>query len=253
MEYRKKGALWILTALAVLFFSSSALASYNPVQSILDKMQGKWYNANGSVVLDFEGNTVNGCPVVGIYNLAGGSSDFSCLLRIVESDGYRDLPLICENLRDGSYHSHIILNGDNFNSNKGTLLTRTPTVQYFESVGGIYIDMPEKEVLAKYGKPSSIRHSYEWNNLKVWEYKKLGLDLVMRHQCVWIIKIYKNGNRRFDRTGFNCTNDLYGFCSEYGFGRVPAAGGECGYAVAPGEYMWFTDYPNSIMLTDFYC
>lgn len=151
MRSVKLGYVGALLGLLLLCFSTAAMAAYNPTERILSRLQGEWYDSEGNIVLNFAGDTVNGCKIVGAYNPAGGSSDFSCFIRIIENGEYRDLPIITENLGPDNYHAHVILNGDNRDENKGTLLMRTTTPQYQEKVGGIGIDMPEKEVLAKYG------------------------------------------------------------------------------------------------------
>lgn len=252
MKRWRKGFIWLMSVIMMCCFASVAMAAYDPTPGILSKLQGRWYDEEGHVVLDYQGNTVNGCTIVGAYHPAGGSSDFSCIIRIVEAQGYRDLPIIGENLGKGNYHSHVILNGDNRDSSKGTMLMRSTETQYYESVGGIGLDMPEKEVLAKYGRPDKIQKTNPRGGLDVWQYQKLGLELTMRHQHVFIIRMYQNGNRHFDRTGFNCANAPYEFQSAYGFSRVPKAGQYGAYGVGHGEYMWFDDYPNSITLSMFW-
>lgn len=156
MRSVKLGYVGALLGLLLLCFSTVAMAAYDPTEKILSRLQGEWYDSAGNVVLNFAGDTVNGCKIVGAYNPAGGSSDFSCIIRIIENGEYRDLPIIAENLGPDNYHAHVILNGDNRDGNKGTLLMRTTTAKYQETVGGIGIDMPEKEVLAKYGQPDVI-------------------------------------------------------------------------------------------------
>lgn len=251
MKRYKKRLVLLVAAFMMWCFSSVVMASYDATPRIVSKLQGEWYDADGNVVLDFKGNTVNGCAIVGAYHPAGGGSNFSCIIRIIEADGYRDLPVIGENLQKDSYHAHVILNGDNMDERKGILLMRTKAAKYYESVGGIGLDMPEKEVLAKYGKPDKIQNLKPWKNLDTWQYQKLGLELTMRHQRVWIIKIYQNGNRHFDRTGFDCANAPYEFQSAYGFNRVPKAGQYGAYSVGHEEYIWFDNYPNSITLSMF--
>ena len=247
-----KKSLMLLTLLLCFCFIPFAFASYDPTPGILSRLQGQWYDASGKVVLDFQGNTVNGCTIVGAYNPAGGSSDFSCIIRIIEAQGYRDLPIIGENLYKGSNHSHVIMNGDNQDERKGTLLLHAPNAQYYESVGGIGLDMPATEVQAKYGSPDSIQSVKPWIQLETWQYQKLGLELTMRHGRVWIIKMYRNGDRHFDRTGFNCANAPFEFQEAYGFKRAPKAGQYGAYGIGHGEFLWFNDYPNSITLSTFW-
>lgn len=109
----------------------------------------------------------------------------------------------------------------------GTLLLKSTHPLYAETVGGIGLDMLDKEVLEKYGKPDTTFPGINRNsNLdhEVWRYEKIGLELVMSYHRVWKIRILKNGDRRFDRTGFNCANAPYEYQGAYGFKRVPQAG-----------------------------
>lgn len=249
MKWWKKGIVCFLACLAMMGFSSAAMAAYDPTPKILSKLQGQWYDQEGDVVLDFQGNTVNGCEIVGVYRPAGGGTDFSCIIRIVEAEGYRDMPVICESMYPASYHSHIILNGDNHDRSKGTLLLRTTEPRYYESVGGIGIDMTEDAVRAKYGSPDRMEQK---KGMTIWTYQKLGLELTMYKQRVQIIKIYQYGDRHFDRTGFNCANLPYEFQTAYGFKTAPKPGQYGAYGIGHGEYLWFNDYPNSITLCTYW-
>lgn len=254
MKRWKIGLIGVLLGVLLAGFASVAMAAYDPTPKILSKLQGPWYDSAGNVVLNFDGNTVNSCQIVGAYNEAGGGYNFSCIIRIVEADGYRDLPVICENVSKDSYHAHVILNGDNFDQSKGTLLMRTKQPQHYESVGGIGLDTYAKEVLANYGKPDVIKPIKDRGNKTIaeeWTYNKMGLQLEMRRDMVSRIRILKNGNRHFDRTGFNCANALYEFQSAYGFRSRPRAGQFGSYSVGHSEYMWFDHYPDSIELNTY--
>ena len=257
MKWWKKGIVCLLACLAMLGFSSAALAAYDPAPKILSKLQGQWYDQEGNVVLDFQGNTVNGCAIVGVYRPAGGGTDFSCIIRIVEAERYRDMPVICESMYPASYHAHIILNGDDYDISKGTLLMRTTEPRYYESVGGIGLDMTEDAVRAKYGSPDGMEQKRDsrgrlWKGFTVWTYQKLGLELTKRQQRVREIRIYRSGDRHVDRTGFNCANLPYEFRSAYGFPIAPKPGQNGAYGIGHGEYLWFNDYPNSITLCTYW-
>ena len=156
MSKSKFACVWIVIILTFLCITTAFANIDTQTASIVSKLQGQWYDENGNVALDFEGNTVNGCPIVGAYHPAGGSGDFSCTLRIIENESYKDLFLICSHVGKPDYHSHIILNGAYGDASKGAMLLKTKTAQYYETVGGIGIDMPVKEVIAKYGEPDGL-------------------------------------------------------------------------------------------------
>ena len=83
----------------------------------------------------------------------------------------------------------------------------------------------------------------------MWKYNRMGLELVMRYDRVDRIRILKNGNRRFDRTGFNCANAPYEFQEVYGVRYAPGAGPFGSFAIGHGECMWFDEYPDCIELS----
>lgn len=252
MSKSKFACVWIVIILTFLCITTAFANIDTQTASIVSKLQGRWYDENGNVALDFEGNTVNGCPIVGAYHPAGGSGDFSCTLRIIENESYKDLFLICSHVGKPDYHSHIILNGAYGDASKGAMLLRTKTAQYYETVGGIGIDMPANEVLAKYGKPDISRI---WRGIPgeyLWKYNRMGLELVMRHNRVERIRILKNGDRRFDRTGFNCVNAPYEFQEVYGVRYAPGAGPFGSFEIGHGECMWFDEYPDCIELSTYY-
>lgn len=255
-----KRFIGVFITFAMLCFCSVAMAEYDETTRVLSFVQGKWYDAEDNVVLNFQGNTVNGCPVIKAYHTAGGGGDFSTNLRILEAGGYRDIRLSCDGLSingdySKNYHAHIVLNYDGRDASKGILLSPTKTPRYYETVGGIGIDMPAKFVLDHYGKPNKIKK--DKGGVQEWYYKKLGLMVSMEHNVVHRIKIFKGGDRRFDRSGLGCNNTLSEFKNAYGFNRMPivpqseySTGGA--FSVGYGEYLWFDDYPNSIELNTYW-
>ena len=263
MNWWKK-KISILVGLLVLGFSSVVFASSDPTPRILSVLQGQWYDQNGSMVFDFQGNTVNGCSIVGAYHVAGGHSNFSCVLRIVEAGGYRDLLIGCDSMFPESYHSHVIFYKQNkFNPDEAICLLKTKEPQFNESVGGICLDMTEEAVQAKYGspdftQPKKDRRGQDVQGDTVWVYQKLGMTLTMCYHRVEEIRIYRNGDRHFDRTGFNCANlpaefqEAYDIRDAFGRPRIPKYRQYGPFHIGHGEYMWFDDYPDSIRLNTYW-
>ena len=91
MKHGKRWSICLLVGLMLLCFSTVSVAAYDQTSAVLSKMQGNWYDGNGNVVLDIEGQSINGCNVIGVTKVAGGSSDFSCSVQIAEADGYKSL------------------------------------------------------------------------------------------------------------------------------------------------------------------
>ena len=244
----KKVLLTLVTGLS-LSMAAEALAMGLPA-----KVLGKWYDASGQVVLDIQEDTVNGCPVEEVAGLAGGSSDFSCRGKIREAAGLRDLPLVCESLQKDSWHAHVFLGGDPHRGEKGRLLSRTPEPLHYESVGGIGLDTPTGAVEAAYGIPDRLERVQDRNGHVVaekWKYTRLGLELFLENQTVRRIRIYREGDRKFDRSGLGCASSLEDYAASYGFRNVPKAGQFAAYAIGHGEYLWFDDYPRSIQLNTY--
>ena len=105
------------------------------------------------------------------------------------------------------------------------------------------------DVVAKYGEPDMRQIWRKTPGEYLWRYNRMGLELVMRYDRVDRIRILKNGNRRFDRTGFNCANAPYEFQEVYGVRYAPGAGPFGSFEIGHGECMWFDEYPDCIELS----
>ena len=90
----KRFALFILCALVLLVSGQSEAAmgiSPDSVHRILERLAGTWYDEEGRAVLTIEGNTINGCEVVGGDRLANGPGSGSLDFIIREAAGTRTL------------------------------------------------------------------------------------------------------------------------------------------------------------------
>ena len=284
-------------------FSSIAVAELPPdyyMNKYIPKLQGTWYDINGNPVFTFVDRTLNGCPIIGIYNVAGGGGDFGCILRIVEKSGYRDLALDFENLTTDPNTYHQVMEYDQ------QAFRRTQQLLYHETVGGLGLGMSDQDVKAKYGNPD-VAHTYSMlgyqgkfqanftddsltkaqsgfgstfnaiDELKqgmtieevinkygkptfdssrtIWKYTKLGLELGIDSHIINYIKIYNTGDRRFDSSGFNCSNSIAEYKQQYGIERKLTGTRrnlEGAYSIGYNEYLWFNDYPNSVTLSVFW-
>lgn len=89
-----KNKIICMITVLMLLVPNAIVMAYDAAEDILSRMQGQWYDNYGNAVLDIQGRTLNGCDIIGIYDVAGGRSNFSCIIRIVESEGYRDFPIL---------------------------------------------------------------------------------------------------------------------------------------------------------------
>ena len=59
----------------------------------LNRMEGDWYNSNGTLVLSIHDGYINNCQVLGGYDFAGGASCAKGDFLIAEADGNRYLTI----------------------------------------------------------------------------------------------------------------------------------------------------------------
>lgn len=59
----------------------------------LNRMEGDWYNSDGTLVLSIHDGYINNCQVLGGYDFAGGSSRAKGVFLIAEADGNRYLTI----------------------------------------------------------------------------------------------------------------------------------------------------------------
>lgn len=251
-----KQILSILFCASLIFLGNATNYAFEGVQKIyLSILQGQWYDLKGNKVLDFdcENNVVNNDKIVGIYNIAGSRGNFDCVVRVLSNNEYKDLCLECEHMDRDSYHTNIILLGDDLDKSKGVLLKRNNFYKYGETIGGVGLGTPIEEVIEKYGKPDSVQNSFDRlksMNMEAWIYKKLGIILRIRYNLVYDMRLFRTGCWHFDRTGYNCKNSPDEFAKRYNFNRIPTPGKyDAGVGLGHDEYMWFDDYPNSIIFS----
>lgn len=237
-----KRRVLVLFTLVFLCLSSLCLASQRAMEKYLPRLQGNWYDLDGNVVLTFDGASVNGCPVVDILRVAGGGGDVGFTVRIVEDAGYRDLKLSCMGLSPNpdDYHQYIRLDGKQ-------KLRRFPEARYYETIGGLGLGMTKQDVLSRYGQPDVVETGRD--HRETWTYSSLGLGISWEDGIVTKLRIYDNGDRHFDRTGFNCANSIQDYVQYYGWNRTPKAGGYGAYGIGYGEYLWFDRYPKAVELS----
>ena len=203
----------MIMALVVAFSVNICSAEYYS-RSIteLKPLVGTWYDSKGTVALTIAGDySINGCKVLAFYLnneytpifSFQSSAVYTC--KINDGHGikeihldYHSMPTVYQSTPD--YHEMIILNGK-------TALRRTKEPKYFESVGGIFLGMHKDNVIKLYGQPSSVDGN-------IWKYRE-GFDIEFGGDVVLSITIYKNSDRRFDRSGLSANNTREDFKRKY--------------------------------------
>ena len=204
---------------------------------LLKKISGTWYYTNGNQALVVTPTTISGAVVEGGYGFVGGDPG-SGLFRITSTDG------IMSELRIGwhfastdSSHQYLFLNG--------RPLRRSWEANYSESIGGVFLGMSREEAVRTLGQPD--RESKE---KKILYYDKKGLQLGLDNGIVYNITVAANSPLNFENSNLKATAPLEDFKQRYGLPRLPVVGNDGGpNRIADGEYLWFTNYPQSVMLS----
>ncbi len=204
---------------------------------LLKKISGSWYYTNGNEALVITPTTISGAVVEGGYGFVGGDPG-SCLFRVNSPDG------IVSELRIGWHfasadnsHQYLFLNG--------RPLRRSWEAHYSESIGGVFLGMSREEVFRVLGQPTR-----ENKVTKVLDYDKKGLQLGLDNGIVYNITVSAASELNFENSNLKATASLEDFQKRYGLAKLPVAGNDGGpNRIADGEYLWFTNYPQSVMLS----
>lgn len=219
----------------------SASAARTPIQYMMKRMnymQGTWYGVeNPYDTVTFNGGLFNGKQIVGFENLAGGGGDFGCTMVVQQDGEERNIALNAQNLGsvNNPYHQYLRINN--------ILYTRSQTPLYGESVGGIFLGMPVAQVVELYGQPDLTEKQ---RSRVIYAYTKLGMMLDIRDKIVQQIRIFSLGDRKLDTTLLDCNSSLDEFKEAYGLSEVNMRGAN---SIGKGEYLWFNEYPQSIVLS----
>ncbi len=163
--------------------------------SFINKFEGTWYDDAGNVFMTISNGHINGAKVVDIGTPIGSNSGGSANVRVIDDKGYRDIYFewICHTVNPL------------LQINNSINLHKAKDPRTFESVGGIYLGMPQSEVLKRYGKPDLIDDKDNPSIVR-WLYRNDRWIIGFTFGCVSEIAIFANSTRRFDWSGFNCYN-----------------------------------------------
>ena len=208
----------MIIAFVVAFSANCSAASVTDLKYIT----GNWYDTKGNLVLTISNDyKINGCVVMALeYNPTG-------IYKIILNEGnrYSDIELSYGGM---DYHKTLLLN---WKSNNPIPLRRTKKPRYFESIGGIYLGMDKDDVIKLYGQPLSIENLNR--RFTTWKYRE-GFDVKFEFGVVYSITIYKNSDRRFDRSGLSANDSLQAFKNKYNVTPYNMM-----YTIGYGEGFWF--------------
>ena len=229
----------VLLVCMTLTVSASEMSS-KAVAKVLAVMSGQWYDSDGNLVLDISGIEINGCSVISGFDFAGSNAFGQGKFRIAEKQGYRDIDLAWK-IGD-TQQDRIVLD------RMLTLHKDSTKAEHYESVGGVYLGMSQKQLISMYGMPSKIYTSQKTKllcgvNMDSWCYLEDGWLVTFDGDVSDRIVIFYGGTRKFDRTGFNCQNSIERYAEVYG------AKESNNMYIGHGEYLNFDEYPRSILFS----
>ena len=154
----------------------------------VDTHEGVWYDGHGKEILRIEDGAINGCPVIAVYGIAGGGSQYAATVRISEEQGQRDIKTETVGQKFLYFGNYTLQN------------TLNPV--YYESICGIYLGMSEEELQKLHGNPDSVNRGKR-DNGETWVYGKLGVNVGIRNGVVTELRLGMKGAWRLDCTGLN--------------------------------------------------
>lgn len=216
----------------VMIFSAKVFAGVPIVR--IQHLIGTWYDSHGNQTLTISKDySINGCKILDVENNEGYYGTVIYELIIMEQTGIRKMKLVhCLQGEDllqkkspkEDFHEHIVID-------EKYSYRRNQNQQYIESVGGIYLGMSESDVLKLYGKPSSTEN-------KFWKYDNEGFAIDFHGDIVEAITLYKNGNKKLDRSGLSANFPIASFRKAYGMTEFEHIRGKK-ICIGGGEIIYF--------------
>ena len=238
----KHVALLVLCALMLLVSgqrAAEALMSPDAFRSTLERLAGTWYDEDGNAVLTIEGNTINGCEVVGGDRLANGPGSGSLDFIIREAAGTRTLRI-----------GWLLFGGpgDYIRLNDGEALQRTLNPACSESVEGVRLGMRTRAVRERLGagqelSRENICRAGDDTFAYGWHYPGKGLIVLHKDGIVTGLVLLPESNLYFDRSGLGANDGRATYARAYKMSEIPEErtynNPLAFYEIAPGEFFSF--------------
>ena len=218
---------------------AETMMSPDSFRGTMEKLAGTWYDEDGNAVLTIEGNTINGCEVVGGDRLANGPGSGSLDLIIREAAGTRTLR-IAWLLFGGP--------GDYIRLNDGEALQRTLNPACSESVEGVRLGMRTRAVWERLGAGQELSRE---NACRAgddtfaygWHYPGKGLIVLHKDGIVTGLVLLPGSNLYFDRSGLGANDGRAAYAHAYKMSEIPEErtynNPLAFYEIAPGEFFSF--------------
>lgn len=218
---------------------AETMMSPDSFRGTMGKLAGTWYDEDGNAVLTIEGNTINGCEVVGGDRLANGPGSGSLDFIIREAAGTRTLR-IAWLLFGGP--------GDYIRLNDGEALQRTLNPACSESVEGVRLGMRTRAVRERLGAGQELSRE---NACRAgddtfaygWHYPGKGLIVLHRDGIVTGLVLLPGSKLYFDRSGLGANDGRAAYARAYKMSEIPEErtynNPLAFYEIAPGEFFSF--------------
>ncbi len=218
---------------------AETMMSPDSFRGTMGKLAGTWYDEDGNAVLTIEGNTINGCEVVGGDRLANGPGSGSLDFIIREAAGTRTLR-IAWLLFGGP--------GDYIRLNDGEVLQRTLNPACSESVEGVRLGMRTRAVWERLGTGQELSRE---NACRAgddtfaygWHYPGKGLIVLHRDGIVTGLVLLPGSKLYFDRSGLGANDGRAAYACAYKMSEIPEErtynNPLAFYEIAPGEFFSF--------------
>lgn len=222
-----------LALMASLMGSCLAAVDEDTVKFWLEPAVGEWYNSTGELTLAIDGATIGGATVTDATDCTYGYPRVGTF-QLSDNAGTRSMHL---ELFGNKSHQYLVVD------NK-TLLRRSLTPEYNESMGGIYLGMSKEALVQLYKEPTTKTTE---RNQDCWQYDSHKFAVLFKNDVIVSIIIYKDSDRRFDKSGLGPNDSPAAYAGVYGWSEMPvvAAGTESApsYKIDQGEFFHFnTNY-----------
>ena len=218
---------------------AETMMSPDSFRGTMGKLAGTWYDEDGNAVLTIEGNTINGCEVIGGDRLANGPGSGSLDFIIREAAGTRTLRI-----------GWLLFGGpgDYIRLNDGEALQRTLNPACSESVEGVRLGMRTRAVRERLGAGQELSRE---NACRAgddtfaygWHYPGKGLIVLHKDGIVTGLVLLPESNLYFDRSGLGANDGRAAYARAYKMSEIPEErtynNPLAFYEIAPGEFFSF--------------
>ncbi|MEX5285369.1 hypothetical protein QCO44_06920 [Selenomonas sputigena] len=218
---------------------AETMMSPDSFRGTMGKLAGTWYDEDGNAVLTIEGNTINGCEVIGGDRLANGPGSGSLDFIIREAAGTRTLRI-----------GWLLFGGpgDYIRLNDGEALQRTLNPACSESVEGVRLGMRTRAVRERLGAGQELNRE---NACRAgddtfaygWHYPGKGLIVLHKDGIVTGLVLLPGSKLYFDRSGLGANDGRAAYARAYKMSEIPEErtynNPLAFYEIAPGEFFSF--------------